>query len=314
MKPVRIGCVKYLNTAPLVEGLERWADVELIPAAPARLIDLLAPAAGEPRIDIGLVSLIDAVRSPAPLTLLPVGMIGCDGPTLTVRVFSAVPIGAIRTLHADTDSHTSVELARVVLRGLHGIDVKVVDFDARERVALGASGGGEHGDRSGEWPASVLMIGDKVVTDSPPAVRYPYQLDLGEAWKAMTGLPFMYATWMCRSGDLDGPRGDELCAAALALDRQRRHNQTRLAWLAAARSGGAGRWPTDLAQRYLGALLRYEVGQREREAAERFLTLASGASGIAGRVNWMELDEILKRAGATPTGEARTPAHERAGA
>jgi hypothetical protein len=59
-------------------------------------------------------------REDAGLVMLPVGMIGCDGATLTVRVFSRVPMEKVREVHADTDSHTSVVLCRVVLEKLLG--------------------------------------------------------------------------------------------------------------------------------------------------------------------------------------------------
>src|SRR5689334_13105144 len=71
-----------------------------------------------------------------PLALLAVGMIGCDGPTLTVRVFSAVPFERVSTVHADTDSHTSVRLCGVVLETLYGVGARFIGFDARERVAV----------------------------------------------------------------------------------------------------------------------------------------------------------------------------------
>ncbi|MDX2016219.1 MAG: MqnA/MqnD/SBP family protein [Planctomycetota bacterium] len=118
----------------------------------------------------------------------------------------------------------------------------------------------------------MLLIGDKVVTDAPPEERYPFQLDLGEAWKAWTGLPFVYAMWVCRRAEA----GSECVRlAAAALDRQRRHNRTRLDWIIATRAPQA-RWPLDLARRYVGELLRYEVGDREREAVGRFWAEARG--------------------------------------
>ena len=87
MEPIRVGCVSYLNTVPLIEGLERCEGVELVRAVPSRLGAMLE--AGE--VDVALASLIDAARSRIPLAALPVGMIGCDGPTMTVRLFSNVP-------------------------------------------------------------------------------------------------------------------------------------------------------------------------------------------------------------------------------
>src|SRR5437762_5539249 len=120
MQACRIACVKYLNTAPLIYGLEKLAGVELIPTVPSRIAEMVR--SGE--ADIGLVSVVDAAgrketerrrdEEKDRLVLLPVGMIGCDGPTLTVRVFSATPIQEIATVHADTDSHTSVLLCRAV--------------------------------------------------------------------------------------------------------------------------------------------------------------------------------------------------------
>jgi chorismate dehydratase len=185
-------------------------------------------------------------------------------------------------VHADSDSHTSVVLCRVLLHALHGLTPEVVGFDARERVAVGSGGASE------EWPETLLLIGDKVVTDSPPAVRYPYQLDLGEAWKALTGLPFVYAVWMCRAADAGSAR---VRTIASVLDRQRRHNLMRMDWIIATQAA-EHRWPADLAQRYLGRLLRYEVGPREREAAGVFLGMAADLGLVERRaLVWAEAGE-----------------------
>src|ERR1043165_2706940 len=131
MRPLKIACVRYLNTVPLIEGLDKLAACELIPTVPSRIAGLVE--SGE--ADIGLASVIDAAQKD--LALLPMGMIGCDGPTLTVRLFSEVPLDQIDTVHADTDSHTSVILCRLLLARLHGQRPRIVDFDARERMAIG---------------------------------------------------------------------------------------------------------------------------------------------------------------------------------
>lgn len=272
MRPIKIACVRYLNTVPLVEGLDKLASCQLMPTVPSRISDLVRSG----QADVGLVSLVDAGRPGAALAFLPVGMIGCDGPTLTVRLFSGVPLDQIESVHADTDSHTSVVLCRLLLRALHGIRPRVIDFDARERIALdGASDPGKELDEA--WPQTVLLIGDKVVTDSPPAVRYPFQLDLGEAWKELTGLPFVYAMWMCRA---DRAEEERILHAAALLDRQLKHNRTRIDWIVSTRAP-EHRWPEDLARRYLGSLLRFSVGRREREAVEKFFQMA-GADGLIG--------------------------------
>ena len=273
MEPTRLACVRYLNTAPLIEGLEKVEGLTLTPAVPAVICDMVRR--GE--ADLGLCSIVDAAGAEGDLAIVPAGMIGCDGPTLTVRVFSSVPWERVTTLHADTDSHTSVVLAQVVLAERYGVRPRVVGFDARERVPVAGPAAGTTMEDS--WPETVLLIGDKVVTDRPPEERYPYQLDLGEAWREMTGLPFVYAVWMCRGSEADSRK---VRTAAALLDRQRRRNGERLDWVIARRAGDS-RWPVDAAARYLGNLLRFEVGERERAAIGLFLEKAAGLGLVARR-------------------------------
>lgn len=260
--PVTIAAVGYLNTAPLVEGLDSHRGITLIRAVPSRI----APMVGGGEADIGLISVVDGARTDPDLVLIPGGMIGCDGATLTVRLFSSVPIDRITRVHADTDSHTSVALCDVVLRDAHGVRAAFIDYDVREQRS------------EDDWPESVLMIGDKVVTGSPPAVRYPYQIDLGAAWKEMTGLPFVYAAWMCRREDMDAPR---IRDAARLLERVRLRNRERIDWIVTQHAQRLG-WPGDLARQYIGALLRFHIDDRARAGLDAFIGRAH-AHGLVER-------------------------------
>ncbi|MFW6031962.1 MAG: menaquinone biosynthetic enzyme MqnA/MqnD family protein [Phycisphaeraceae bacterium] len=229
----RVGCVSFINAKPLIEGLAGGPDPEVRFAVPAELLGKLE--AGE--VDLALCPVID-----------PAGGIGCRGTTLTVRLFSRVPIDRITRLHADRDSHTSVALAQVLLHRLHRLRPEMVPYQAREAT--------------GEPPESMLLIGDKVVTSSPRAIEYPHQLDLGEAWHELTGLPFVFAVWMARKDAELGDLPDRLA-------RQRERNAGRVEQIARRYAAGHG-WPAPLATRYLGEILRYEVGEAELEAIERF--------------------------------------------
>lgn len=294
MRRCRVACVRYLNTVPLIEGLDKLDAIELIPTVPARIADLVL--SGE--ADIGLCSIVDGAagaEEPAgDLSLLSVGMIGCDGPTLTVRLFSTVSLDRVTTVHADSDSHTSTALCQVLLWRMHGIRAQVVAFDARERVPLDDARRGDGLEEA--WPATVLLIGDKVVTDAPPPDRYAHQLDLGQAWKELTGLPFVYATWMCRAGEADSVH---VRTASALLDRQRRRNQARMHWLI-EKHAPEHRWPPALARRYLGELLRYDVGEREREAVGRFLGEAAELGLVrSAAARWVE-DPVGAAQGASP--------------
>ncbi|HEB60355.1 MAG TPA: hypothetical protein ENJ06_00865, partial [Phycisphaeraceae bacterium] len=182
---------------------------------------------------------------------------------LTVRIYSAVPVSEITNVHVDRDSHTSIALMQIILQEMHGIQPAITPYDTRERIAE---------NKVIEWPETMLMIGDKVVTDSPPAVRYPHQLDLGEAWHAMTDLPFVYALWMCRA-DLSGEMRQRIRTASAVLDRQRRHNLERLEQFISRIAVPRG-WPRDLARTYLTQMLRFAVGPREKKAIELFFDLS----------------------------------------
>ena len=73
--------MSYLNAKPLIYGLDDDAEVDLTLAVPAKLIDGLR----DRRFDVALLPIIDYQRLPG-LHVLGSGGIGCDGPTLTVRI------------------------------------------------------------------------------------------------------------------------------------------------------------------------------------------------------------------------------------
>ncbi|MHC5023528.1 MAG: menaquinone biosynthetic enzyme MqnA/MqnD family protein [Planctomycetota bacterium] len=264
-RPARLGVVSFVNTLPLIDGLERLAEVELRHSVPSLLIDQLLAD----EVDLALCSSIDYQRSPEPLVIVPVGLLGCCGPTLTVRLYSTRPLTALRRIYCDTDSHTSVALMRILLREQHGLDPELIDYDAREHVAE---------NRPLDWPDAMLLIGDKVVTDSPPAVRYPFQLDLGAAWFELTGRPFVFATWMARQAA--DPALVRLAAAV--LDRQRRYNQPRVDHIIHHRARPRN-WPGDLAASYLKDRLTFDVTAARLEAMELFFGKAY-EHGLIGRV------------------------------
>jgi len=255
-KPTRLGVVSFVNTLPLIEGLDHVEGLTLRHSVPSLLIDQLLAR----EVDVALCSSIDYQRSPVPLMVLPCGMLGCDGPTLTVRLYADRPIGELTRVYCDTDSHTSVALMRILLREQYGTEPELIDYNAREHVAH---------NRPIEWPGAMLLIGDKVVTDSPPAVRYPHQLDLGEAWAQFTGLPFVFALWLARE-DADPAR---LTTVVAVLDRQRRYNALRVDSIIHYRAVPRN-WPKDLAGKYLKQSIAYDFTEPRRRGLELFFAKA----------------------------------------
>ena len=266
----RVGVVRYLNTRPLIAGLDALQGLELRREVPADLVGTLER--GETHA--ALCSSIDYQASETPMVVLPVGLLGCDGPTLTVQVFSRVPFEQVRRLHADPDSHTSRALAQVLFRERFGRGLEMVD----ELPAL----------PGGEGAEAMLLIGDKVVRQAPSERDFPHRIDLGHAWKRATGLPFTFAVWMAPRPTTDAARA-RLRTLEQVLDHQRRRNAMRLESLAAIEAR-AHAWDATEARRYLCELLRFAWNDGQREGMELFWKKACDA-GLIGPVRPLELLE-----------------------
>ena len=167
----------------------------------------------------------------------------------------------------DVDSHTSIALLRIILREQYGLRPRFDSFDAT-------------GPNRDEWPDAVLLIGDKVVRSGPDLETHPYQLDLGEAWGELTGLPFVFASWFRRAD----ATGDELARAqrlAVLVDHARRRNRHRVATIAKQHAASHG-WDIPQAIEYLGVRLCYECTPRSIEAIKTFLEAASAMEDRSG--------------------------------
>ena len=173
-EPFRLGVVSFLNSRPLIEGLADDPRVSLRFAVPSALPGLLQ----EGEVDAALIPVIDLASSAGRWQRVSDACIGSDGRTLTVRVFSKVPPEQMEVLHVDPDSHTSVALARLIWANVYCRPLRIEPIVPVDQL------------RDCE---SVLLIGDKVVTTPMP--WFDYHVDLGDAWKKWTGLPFVFAVW-----------------------------------------------------------------------------------------------------------------------
>jgi len=270
----RLGVVSFLNARPLVDGLEDRPGLRLFFDVPAALPRLLLAG----RVDAALVPVIDVLRYPGQLRVVSDACIGCDGPTLTVRVFSRVPPAQIKRLHADVHSHTSVVLAQVLWHELYCQRLELVPLEADQAVPAGVE--------------AVLVIGDKVVDRCWQTYRY--DLDLGQLWHELTGLPFVFAVWAARAdacGPAEADGGSGLCCL---LSQARDRGVAHAAQIAATR-GPAHGFSVELAVHYLTQCLRYRLDARAIEGIDQFAR-RSAALGLlpAPRVNWsQELGRVL---------------------
>jgi chorismate dehydratase len=247
-RPIRLASVSFLNALPLTDGLGDDPRVALTHAVPARLAEMVDRGDA----DIGLVPVIDLVRNDRAWHVSSDACIGCDGATLTVRVFSRVDPADVHTLMVDCDSHSSVAMASVIWREKYGRSLKLVEFDAsvNDASALSAC-------------EAVLLIGDKVINPPTGIEYFSTHVDLGAAWKSMTGLPFVFAVWA-------GPNRATIEAAAAMLSAARDRGVNRAGEIAQSHAETMG-WPVSLAHRYYTEHLNFTLTDRHRAGMDKYL-------------------------------------------
>jgi chorismate dehydratase len=246
MSALCLGAVSYLNTKPLIHGLDP-AQFDLRFDVPARCASLLH----EGRVDLGLIPAIEYLRGD--YRIVPGVSIASDGDVATVAVFTRVPMADVKTLALDLSSRTSVALTRILCAKRWDIQPSFTpaapDLDA---MLAGAD--------------AALVIGDPAFAIDP-AARGVTKIDLGGEWQAMTGLPFVYAMWVGRPGAASP-------AQCQALQEARDRGVAHLADIARDVSGG----DPAVERRSLAYLrdnLRYGLGEPEAAGLRRFFELAA---------------------------------------
>jgi chorismate dehydratase len=180
MKPVRVSIVPYLNARPFLLGLRQNSV--------SALIDLRVeePAVGARSLLNGSVDL-----ALAPVAVLPQladyeiisdYCIGCDGPVGSVGICSNAPLEQLKIVYKDIHSMTSNALLDILLRVYWKLDVQTLP--------------GAGGVPNLQPEEGALLIGSRALEHKG---RFSYFHDLGAAWKAHTGLPFVFAAWISRT-------------------------------------------------------------------------------------------------------------------
>jgi chorismate dehydratase len=245
---MRIGAVNYLNSKPLVYGLEASAPAErLFYDLPSRLADSLSAG----RLDVALVPSVEWLRQPGQ-RIVSDACVACRGPVLSVKIFFRAPPAQVRRLALDEGSRTSAALAMILLDELVGVTPQC------EPLAIGC--GLENTDAD-----AVLLIGDRAIQSDDRAAVAVW--DLGEKWFDWTGLPFVFATWIARPNV-------ETAALETLLASARDRGVAHLAEIAAAEAPALG-IDKDLAFHYLRDNLHFTLGARELSGLKRFAQLAA---------------------------------------
>ena len=240
---VRLGCVQYLNSKPLIYGCD--APVQF--AHPSELARDLANGA----LDVALVPVFEALHSPGYLAVEDVA-IACDGPVFSVFLAHRGSLADVRRVALDPASLTSVHLLRVLLTEFHGLQPEIVSQDSTPDDAK-------------------LLIGNQAIDFRTHSAGGWQFLDLGEEWRRCTGLPFVFALWLMRA---DLP---EAAAVASELRALKRDGVAHIPEIVRANH----EHDPALATRYLTKHIRFDCGAREKAGLERFRELLARHGFIA---------------------------------
>ena len=178
MEKIKVGAVSYLNTKPLLYGIERLPirnHIELVTDYPANVAKMLLKG----QIDVGLVpvAIIPELRE---YDIISEYCIGAAGPVASVCLFSEVPLEKIEKVLLDYQSRTSVNLTRVLLKNYWNLHVELEEAgpDFQDQIV---------------GTTAAVVIGDRAFAQRN---RSAYVYDLAEAWKTYTNLPFVFAAWV----------------------------------------------------------------------------------------------------------------------
>ena len=260
-----LGSLPYLNVKPLVYAFENGQLPEgwsLTYAPPARLAEMLHK--GE--IIAAPVSSFEVLRSDD-LAAVPDVCISSRAAVKSVLLISRVPFQRIRTVALDDGSLTGAAMVRILLAEKFGLLPDYHQADPEPNAMLHRSD-------------AALLIGNPALQFRPVGLR---TLDLGQAWKELTGLPAVFALWAGRK-DLLTP---EVARSLIAARDLGVGNVAPIADLEAPRLG-----LTRLACRdYLRKSISFSLGDEELASLQRFaeLCLEHGLIERPGRVEFCDV-------------------------
>lgn len=176
---IKVAAVSYLNTKPLLFGLEQDENLknrmELVVDYPSNLATSLQR--GE--IDMALLP-VAAMSAIEGAQIVSNYGIAADGRVSSVCIFSELPIEEVEAIYLDYQSRTSVRLAELLLKEYwkKEITVLLAPEDYIDKI---------------EGKTAGVIIGDRALQNLN---RFPYVYDLAAVWKDFTGLPFVFAAWV----------------------------------------------------------------------------------------------------------------------
>lgn len=181
---LRMGRIGYLNVLPIYHPLEAGVidhEFELVSGPPALLNTMMAR--GE--LHVSSASCFEYARNPDQYYIIDDLSIGSHGPVMSVLLLSRRPVRELggQTICISSETATSVALLRLLMAEHFGVEATYETTNVTRRLL------------HGQPPEAFLAIGDEALRlrNHP---EYPHRVDLAEAWRQWTGLPFIFGLWV----------------------------------------------------------------------------------------------------------------------
>ena len=203
------------------------------------------------QLDVALVSSFEFLRNPIYRIVDDVS-ISSDGPVYSVVVAHRGELSDIDEIELDPASTTAANLLRCLLAEL-GLTPRLVGSSSY----------------SADSSRARLIIGDQAIRfrqNHGDAFQF---WDLGEQWKKLTGLPFVYALWLIR------PEIPDAKSIAQRLRELRDENLANIEVIVSDAADNKEKITAEFLVRYYNEHLRFGFGTREKKGLQTFADICA---------------------------------------
>ena len=284
---VRLGRIGYLNVLPIYHPLETGlveGDFTVTSGPPAELNRLMHQGA----LDVSAASSVEYARNADQYYLVPDLAIGSRGPVRSVLLLSRFPLMELggKTVLVSSQTHTSAALLRILITEHWRLDVSFVTGDTTTLLY------------AGERPDAILAIGDEAL-NLRHHQDYPHQVDLGQAWQDLTGLPFIFGVWIAQKERVDA---DPVLFARIAatLVAAKQWGNEHLGDMCVLASDQSYLGQREMCEYFAG--LVYDLGEREQHGLTAFFERlrANGTIETVPELRFINLEPLSPTTGTTP--------------
>jgi chorismate dehydratase len=251
---LRVGGVSFINTLPLIYGLEDHPDVQLLLDTPSVCYKKLIAR----EVDVALIPVMGLQYNDSIRALKGLGIAAVNR-TESIYLFARKPLDRLSTVATDSSSMTSVALLKIILKQKYNV---TPHFESKDVDNL-------HG-LLREYDAALVIGDDAILAEKTDYDHY----DLATEWYSLARLSFVFAVWAC-SRPLEQQEMDLL---------RKSHEEALLNWDDILRQAQL-MIDVDLEflKRYYNQNLHYKLTKQDYEGLLKFISLAAEC-GIMERV------------------------------